>query len=128
MDEDALAEMLESPWLVAGVAFVLGLFTGWITWGGPWRDKFEAANGESVKIGGEIDAARAVRLSESATPDEKLAVILAEIQKAKELLAGAEEAEAAMGAELDGLDQAVKRANGRLKLILKSADRAKDSD
>lgn len=121
-----MAEMLESPWLVAGVAFVLGLFAGWMIWGGPWRDKFEAGNGGAIAGDGQAPANPA--LDASATPDDRLGAILAEIHQARKLLADGEDAETALRAELDSLDHAVKRANGRLKLIVKSTDRAKDSD
>ena len=128
MNEGALAEMLESPWLVAGVAFALGLFAGWMAWGGPWRDKTEAGNGGPGIAPAGADTVGDTALGPSATPDEKLGAILAEIHNAKTLLADAEDAETTMRAELDSLDQAVKRANGRLKLIVKSTDRATDSE
>lgn len=123
-----MAELLDSPWLVAGVAFVLGLFAGWMTWGGPWRDQFEIGDGGDRATPGADDGPGDPALAASATPDEKMAAVLAEIHQANALLAESEEMETAMRTELDSLDQAVKRANGRLKLILKSTDRAKDPD
>ncbi len=121
-----MAEILESPWLVAGVAFALGLVVGWMAWGRPWRNG-PARNDLSAGNGG-ADAARDVSSGVSDSPDDALGSVLAEVKKAKAMLDGADDAEAAMGKELDRLDQAVKRANGRLKLILKSADRAKDTN
>lgn len=123
-----MAELLDSPWLIAGVAFGLGLFAGWMTWGGPWRDKFSSGNGGVGAAPGGSDTPADPTLIATATPDEKIAAILAEIHQANTLLADSDEAETAMRAELDSLDQAVKRANGRLKLIVKSTDRAKDPD
>lgn len=116
-----MAELLESPWLVAGLAFVLGLFAGWMAWGRPWGDDHApgAGNGSNAVRNGIIPA--------EATSEDKLALIAAEIQKARAEMDAAEENDVAMSGELDKLDQAVKRANGRLKLILKSADRAQDS-
>lgn len=100
---------------------MLGLFVGWLAWGGPWRDK-------SGRDDRGVDAARKVSLGAPAGSEGDLGAVLTEIEKAKALLDGADDVDAAMGEELDRLDQAVKRANGRLKLILKSADRAKDAD
>ena len=116
-----MAEILDSSWLVAGVAFVLGLFVGWMAWGRPWGEDNGSDKGKSP------DGVRNGIIPAKATSEDKLALLAAEIQKARSEMDAADESDAAIGAELDKLDQAVKRANGRLKLILKSADRAQDS-
>ncbi len=123
MHEGALAEILNSPWLVAGIAFVLGLFVGWMAWGRPWGVD------QAVRSSDGSDGVRNGIIPAEATTEDKLALIEAEIQKARsEMDVVVEENDAAIGDELDKLDQAIKRANGRLKLILKSAERAQDAE
>ena len=120
--EGALAELLGSPWFVAGLAFLLGLGAGWIIWARPWGGDHASGegNGSNGVLNGIIPA--------EATAEDKLALIAAEILKARSEMDLADETDAAMGADLDDLDQAIKRANGRLKLILKSVERGQDSE
>gem|GEM_PF-3579600 len=116
-----MAEIMDSPWLVAGVAFVLGLFVGWMVWGG--------AMGDGLAPGGSIDEGDLSDrnlFDEEAGLAENLATIRKELEKSKALLQQSDDADAAMDLELVNLDQTIKRANGRLKLIAKSAERAKD--
>ena len=122
-----MAEMFDSPWLVAGFAFIVGLFVGWMVWGGPWRDGLAPGNGAAS---GDAAAAMAGKrlFDETAGLDGNLKTAIAELKAAKALLEKTDDIDAAMTEELDKLDQAVKRANGRLKLMSKSSERAADAD
>ena len=61
-------------------------------------------------------------------PEQKLSALEAEINKAKALLEAETEERAELAAAVASLEEALKRANGRLKLILKSVKRAKSGD
>ncbi|MBB5519724.1 hypothetical protein [Amphiplicatus metriothermophilus] len=95
--------MTISPWLLLG-AFLFGLAAGWLIWGGRGLFPDRAGAAPPGEAGG-LDA------------------LEAELAAARELAAAdaAEADEAA--ARLDALDAALKRANGRLKLLLRAAGR-----
>ena len=57
--------------------------------------------------------------------EDALTALQAEINAAKEMLQAEEQEDSANDEALRNLDDAVKRANGRLKLIMKSIKRAK---
>ncbi len=100
MDVNALTQMLANGWPLALAGFVFGV------------------------IAGGLAARKAVsdrRGDQRAAPDDAaLSALGAELKAAKDLLE-AEEAEAGEVDEaLKQLDEAVKRANGRLKLISKA--------
>ena len=120
MSGNELTQIFENAWIVGLVAFVLGLFIGWAIWGasstGETDDHPSERAEPSVKSGDNDTAA-----------DPRLGSIEAELEKARGLLSENAEADNAFSDELEALDQAIKRANGRLKLILKAADKAKDA-
>jgi hypothetical protein len=130
MTAEGLMQLIENRWLIGFVAFVVGLFLGWVIWGvsgDPKKSYVSAVD--------EVGGATHVSAPQLETPgddvsstDPNVASIEAEIGKARALLANSLEADADLTAELDNVDQAVKRANGRLKLILRSVDKAKDAD
>ncbi len=99
-------QMIAVGWPLGLAGFVLGALVGGMM-----------ARGNAEEAGG-----AAPRLK----PDEDgLAALAAELKAAKELLE-AEEAEASDVADtLKQLDEAIKRANGRLKLITKAVKQAK---
>jgi hypothetical protein len=104
MDMQALTQMIAAGWPLALAAFFLGaVFGGFMTRGG----KDEAAAPRPLLRPG----------------DDGLTAIAAELQAARELLAE-EAAEADDVAEnLQKLDEAIKRANGRLKLLGKAVNK-----
>lgn len=105
MDMDALTQMLANGWPLALAGFVLGALAG------GW-----AARNAGTDSGVGKDAAPGA---------DSLAALAEELNAAKELL-DAEAAEAgAIDETLKNLDEAVKRANGRLKLISKALKQAK---
>ncbi|WP_375206450.1 hypothetical protein [Hyphococcus sp.] len=102
---DALMQMIAVGWPLGLAGFILGALVG----------GFMARGGETGNDAGSL-----------IKPDaDGLEALAAELKAAKELLE-AEEAEAAEVAEtLKNLDEAIKRANGRLKLITKAVKQAK---
>lgn len=96
--------MTISPWLLVG-AFLFGLAAGWLIWGG--RGLFP-------------DRAGAAPPNE----DDGIGALEAELAAARELVAADTADTEDFAARLDALDAALKRANGRLKLLLRAAERA----
>ena len=95
-------------WVLVIFAFFFGVLIGWLL---QHRTKDKARQEE---VG--------------AAPSAKLGAIEAELKNAK-LLLEANDADATMAAaKLAGLDEAIKRANERLKLIIKAVKGAKFSD
>lgn len=99
-----MTQLFENPAIIAGVGIILGLFVGWAVWRGPGLQR--------------------KRLS---ADEESVATIEAELAKARELLAADAESDSELADEIENIDQAVKRANGRLKLLLKSVDQATEN-
>lgn len=115
MGDGWLMELLGSRWFLAIAAYGLGFATAW----------FLIKSGRLDALKGLLRPPEEGEKSQSDTGAEsdKLAALAAEITKAKTML---EENEADQKANFDllqDLDEAVKRANGRLKLILKSINR-----
>lgn len=127
MGEDWLTQALTSRWAIAAAAFFLGVATGWLIWravkpgeaGKPVDDrgdlKIDPAEGGETKNGAE-----AVQDQDKGKPSSKLNALEAEIKQAKSILKADAEEHAAITDILTSLDEAVKRANGRLKLVVKS--------
>lgn len=125
-----------NAWLIWGmvvVAYGLGLLTGWVIWRLAKQSAADAgvagariasvlsaigpkANKEDFAANGKHDA-----------PDDlKLAALDAEIKEAKAVLEADESELGALHERLTEIDAAVKRANGRLKLVVKSVQNAKN--
>lgn len=101
-----------APMIAAIAAYVFGVATGWLLWYGARNGKSDAsgarANGEPVSIGSD---------------GPRLEAIQREIESARGLLDEDEEAARLVGDELNALDAAIKRTNGRLKVILRAIKR-----
>lgn len=140
MGEGWISGFVAAPWAPAAAAYIFGIATGWLIWSGrrakdgaladgaveaetagqASSDKPEKrepiiakAKGEEIKNGG--DPCPAVM---------KLGAVESEIRSARELLHESEEEAKAFSQDLSMLDSAIKRANGRLKLILRAVRRA----
>ena len=119
MDETWLTAILSSYWAPPVVGFLLGVFFGWVVWGAALFN----GNDEATGADGEAGAAKV-----EGPGAAKLKAIEDELAKAKSLLETDERDNADATEILSELDEAVKRANGRLKLILKSIKRVKKGD
>lgn len=135
MGEDWVAQVLSDRWFPAAVAYFLGLFTGWLIWSGARAGA--PAEDEAVSEATGAGDAETKPEADNAAPSEnkskkskepisiKISALESEIKKAREMLAEDAEETAAFTDLISNLDEAVKRANGRLKLIIKSVKRAK---
>ncbi|CAK9042071.1 Translation initiation factor IF-3 [Durusdinium trenchii] len=114
MDEGWLTQIVANRWLLAIVAYVFGAATFWVL---SFTDRLPAFFQKTL-------VSRAVDQPErDADSDEKLEALAAEIEKAKSLLQENDTEATTVRDRLSALDEAVKRANGRLKLVSKSIKR-----
>ncbi len=133
MVENWLTQALTIWWVPALIAYILGILTHW----GVSRQAHEGS-GEFQK-----SDQRANALADSATPNNgapsdqnnqcapsevQLDAIEAEIQQAKTLLVTEQRQHEALDERLSAVDAAVKRANGRLKLALRSINNKKNAN
>lgn len=120
MGEDWLTQALSSRWTIAAAAYLFGLLCGWAIRRGA------RANAEKADAGGDLrrDDAEAMETASESGEDvpasAKLSALEAEIRQARSILEADAEEHDAMSEILRGIDEAVKRANGRLKHVLKS--------
>ncbi len=107
---EALTQMFAYGWPLALAGFVIGVFaSGWAT------RKAEMAGDKAVS------SEQAPRAPESQAPDlDSLAALAEELAAAKALLNAEEQEGSEFEEALKTLDEAVKRANGRLKLVSKA--------
>ena len=96
-----------APFAIAGSAFFLGIVIGWFFWGG------QSGEAAADKTAGAMSEAQLAALEQA-------------LASAKADLAKLSENDPAKTArdELMRTDAAIKRANGRLKLLLRAVDQA----
>lgn len=111
--EDLVGRFGSSPWGPMALAFLFGVAFGWVIWG--LRSKDDGADGESPAPLGEEAA-------------KEIVVIKAEIEAVRRLLHEKDGEEGAIGDQLSTLDETVKRANGRLKVVVAAIRRAATRD
>lgn len=107
-----------APWALFLAAFAFGLACGWLIWGGRRVDKSaEAPAGGLGHLNGEPSAALPA-----------LDALAQELRAVRALAAESEDEGAGLAAglagELDALDDSIKRANGRLKLLQRAVQKA----
>ena len=108
--EGFIASFGTSPWGPMALAFLFGIAFGWMVWGAK-PERGESADGDDAKI----------------EDPKEIVVIKAELEAAKNLLGQTDEQEDQLAEQLATLDETVKRANGRLKIILAAIRRAAKS-
>lgn len=105
MNMEALTQMLANGWPLALVGFFVGILVG-----------------ELMSRGRKHGGAPRVKLKPG---EDAISALQSEINAARGLLQAEEHDEAAASESLKQLDDAIKRANGRLKLIMKAVKNAK---
>lgn len=93
------------------LAFLFGVAFGWVMWGAKPETLADGASDDSAPI-------------RSGDPSKELVVIKAELEAVRKLLDEKDGEEGDIGEQLSSLDDTVKRANGRLKVILAAIKRA----
>lgn len=112
MTVEMIAEFIENNWLPIVIAFLVGQFVGWLIGAAPWANEDDPDEPSS----GKRFAGKAARAQDDVKAlEEDIAAVRAQIEQPG---GGVE----AVASELDELDAAIKRANGRLKLIMRSID------
>ena len=99
-----------SPWGPMALAFLIGVGFGWAIWGARGERQEDEARLETVR------------------EPKEIVLIKAELQAARHLLEERDGEDAAISEQLSGLDETVKRANGRLKLMLSAIRRVGRGD
>jgi len=117
-------------WVLVITAYALGLVTGWVIW--RLAKQAPADDGSGAGIASVLSAIRrkadfSANGKHDAPDDLKLAALDAEIKEAKAILEADKSERDALSERLADVDAAVKRANGRLKLVLKSIQNLKNN-
>jgi hypothetical protein len=113
MGEGWVSILASLPWTMLAVAFLCGIVTGWLFWGGRTREETSRAEGAAAAPSGPA-------------PGEKLAALDQEIREARAQIVKAEEEAADYAGQLAALAETVKRVNGRLKLILRAVKKGSE--
>lgn len=108
-------------WALALAIYLFGIASGWLIWGGR-RTVSEEDEVPGVSTG--EAAPEETGVTRRGPAPAKLAALESEIRKARELLASNDGEAETLAKELSDLDHAVKRANGRLRLVLRAVQRA----
>ncbi len=110
MSEGLAAFFGTTPWAPLAIAFLVGLGCGWLVWG--------LKSGDTASDGSGAD---------KAAPDsderKEIVVLRAELEAARALLEDSDDQHGEIGRQMSALDEALKRANGRLKIILRAIKR-----
>ena len=133
MGSEFIDNLAASPWAPVLAAYIFGVATGWLIWGGHQDDE-QAAIRERIRERAaedpdsvDADAENNGRLLniDSEAPDAmKYGAIESELRNARELLLEQEEDKVKVEQSLGELDDSIKRANGRLKLLIGAVKKA----
>jgi len=113
MIDSIKAMITASPFAAIAVSFLTGVLLG-------------ALFGRPIKA--DIPAEGDLYDGEQASDPERIGDLRAELEAARLLLDAGDEHDGDIHSEISNLDQAVNRANGRLKLLVRSIRNAKDKD
>jgi multidrug efflux pump subunit AcrA (membrane-fusion protein) len=111
MSEGLGAIVDAAPWAPLALAFLVGLACGWLLWGLRGADAAGAAPVADKSSGDEGDERK------------EIVVLRAELEAARALLNDSDALDEELEQQLSALDEALKRANGRLKVLLSSVKR-----
>jgi len=141
MGDSWFAGILNAAWLPVAAAYVFGLVSGWLIWSGARAatapiDDEGRASGPPLLLESDAEPAVESNAADGAEKAEakangdpcpatmKLGAIESELRRAHDLIA-AENGDDDLVEEISSLDTALRRANGRLKLLLKSVKKAR---
>lgn len=110
-----------APWALFLAAFAFGLACGWLIWGGRAAEKGDDV--PSVSGLGHLNGEPAAQAAPAS-----LDALAQELRAVRTLATESEDEGAGLAAglagELDALDESIKRANGRLKLLQRAVQKA----
>lgn len=109
--EGFIAAFGNSPWGPLALAFLFGVAFGWLVWGMRPKSREDSATDSPM-----------------AQEPKEIVVLRAELQAARALLEQVDDKDEVISSHLSTLDEAVKRANGRLKATLAGIKRAAGGD
>lgn len=128
MGESWLAGVHLAPWAPAVAAYLFGIASGWLIWGGRRSEGVGGAETATTEDNGATalsgDRKAGGKDAVPAAISEKLRAIQTEIDQARELLEKSEDGSESLADEIATIDEAIKRSNGRLKLLLRAVQRA----
>jgi predicted nucleic acid-binding Zn-ribbon protein len=122
--ENACPDMSFIGSIFVGGAYLLGLLTGWFAWRARRSDQKNQQAGETAMTPDQ----QTKLVPDAVSASTKLEALAEEIKNAKVMLHAESEEREELAAAVASLEEALKRANGRLKLILKSVKRAKSGE
>ena len=125
MSESWLMQIVSDRWFVAVAAFCLGLLTGWIVWARRQMNNEAAPDieGHLEHTDTQIQDTPPQYTQNQSDQQETLDALASELENAQKMLEESQAESDAYSDILGDLDEAVKRANGRLKLIIKAIKR-----
>ena len=111
MSEGSGALINAAPWAPAAIGFLVGLACGFAFWG------IRSSAGDNVED--------PLSKSDEAGLGERKEIIAlrAELEATRALLNDSDQDQEELGRQLSAVDEALKRANGRLKILLRSLKR-----
>ncbi|MFN3958590.1 MAG: hypothetical protein ACK4NP_01610 [Parvularculaceae bacterium] len=115
MGEGIGSFLAATPWAPLAIAFLVGLGCGWLIWG----IKGEAGGGAA----GASDSALAAPDGMDRDDRKEIVVLRAELEAARALLDQNDGDQDEIAVQLKLVDEALKRANGRLKVIQRGLKR-----
>ncbi len=107
MGEALTTIFVSTPWAPLAIAFLVGLACGWLVWGLKSADEAAEKPNETAASSGRDDP-------------KEIIVIRAELEAARSLLDDGDERHDDIEQQLGAVDETIKRANGRLKILLRA--------
>jgi hypothetical protein len=111
MSEGLQSILDAAPWAPLAVAFLVGFGCGYLIWG------LRSGDAEIAETEAKADAPL------EGDERKEIVVLRAELEAARALLDEGDDQKDEVGRQLSALDEALKRANGRLKVLLRSVKR-----
>ena len=110
MSEALQSLMASAPLAPLVIAFLVGFACGWLIWG------LRGTGGDRTEVE-KADTAGVARAEAEGDERKEIVVLRAEIEAARALLGQNDAHPDEIASQLEAVDEALKRANGRLKVI-----------
>ena len=107
------------PWAPVLAALVFGVAIGWLIWGGR-RTPVVSERGEPL-----LDEDHAPSSGDPCPTEMKIGAVESELRSARQLLEKTEDESADLEEDLTGLEKAISRINGRIKVVARSVNKTR---